>query len=364
MSPEPARVAVYALTEVGLAAAGRLAAGLVDVELAGRPVEAVLFAPNRLIDRAPDGVEVVGFDKLAPAVADNWAAFDGHAFFCAAGIVIRSIAPLVVSKTADPAVICLDQRGAEAISLLSGHLGGANDLARSAAEIMDGRAVITTATDTEGLPSLEVEAQRLGYRVDNLAALSRVSLALIEGREVRVCDPEARLSPVLAWEWPDLFPVVQDPAELDPGEPGVVVSWRAGQFDPAWLLIRPNCLSVGVGCNRGTSAREIIDFIDNVFSSRDLAVSAIDRLVSVDAKSDEPGLLEAARRLGVTTEFFDRAELADIETPNPSAMVEKHLGVKSVCEAAALLAAKTGRLMVDKQKKGNVTLAVAGANCM
>ena len=130
-------------------------------------------------------------------MSHNFNQYSGHVLVCAAGMVIRCLAPLLVNKTQDPAVVVVDQQGRFAVSLLSGHLGGANDLARQVAQALEGQAVITTATDNLGLPSLELEAKRLGLAVENLGALAGVSGALVDGRKVPVRDHGGWLGPVI-----------------------------------------------------------------------------------------------------------------------------------------------------------------------
>ncbi len=338
-------IAIYALTAAGAETARRLRAGL------GR---GALFLPRRLA-----GAGEVPFARLTEALTGNWGRFSGHVLFCAAGIAVRAAAGLIRSKAQDPAVVVVDQRGDYAVSLLSGHLGGANALARRVAEALGGRAVITTATDIEGLPSLEMVAAEADLEVENLTALAGVSRRLLDGRTVPVFDPEERLLPRLAGDWPGLFESVE---RLSPGRPGVLVGWRTSPADPAWLVLRPACLAVGVGCNRNTGTEEIAAFIEIVFAEHDLAPAAIGVLASASAKRDEAGLLEAARRLGREVVFFENDRLNSVAAPNPSAAVERHMGVESVCEAAAILAAGRGRLIVEKQKRGNVTVAVALAN--
>ena len=343
MSAQGQGTAVYALTRAGARSAVRLAREMDGGEL---------FLPGRL---ASDFPGAVAFDRLAQALAANFERYDGHVLFCAAGIVVRALAPLLQDKTRDPAVVVADQEGRHAVSLLSGHLGGANDLARKVAAILGGRAVITTATDIQGLPSLETEAVGLGCGVENIRALAKISSDLLDGVAVRVFDPGGWIRPVLE-RWPGLF----EPLEQARGdEPKLVwVGWEALDPPPGWLILRPPCLALGIGCNRDTPAQEIQELFQEVFGQEGLSPACVFSLASVEAKRDEPGLLEFGRSLGLEPLFYGPDQLNEIEVPNPSAMVRRHLGVESVCEAAAILAADRGRLLVQKRKTKNVTLAV------
>ena len=340
-------LAVYALTRQGAETASRLVRALPEAEL---------FLSARLGAEFP---QARTFTRLASALADNFQEYQGHILFCAAGIVVRGLAPLLQDKTRDPAVVVLDQEGRFAVSLLSGHLGGANDLARQLAGILDGQVVITTATDTAGLPSLEQEAADLGYGVENIRALAKISSALLDGKPVKVYDPEGWMRPV-ADRWPSLLVPVE---EADPKIKRLVwVGWQALTPLPGWLVIRPPCLGLGVGCNRGTPAREIRDLWWDVVSLEGLSPACVMALASVEAKRDEAGILEFGRSLNAPLRFFSKEDLNRIKVPHPSATVKRHMGVESVCEAAAILATDKGRLVVPKRKTRNATLAVALAS--
>jgi cobalt-precorrin 5A hydrolase len=177
--------------------------------------EAQLFVGERLADDADDAQV---FLRLGKALAQNFPRYAGHLVFAASGIVVRTIAPLLKDKTQDPAIVVLDQRGRWAISLVSGHLGGANTLAQEAASILGGQAVITTATDSAGLPSLEMVALERGIKVENLSALSKVSGTLLAREPVPVFDPKGWLDDLWQAE-PGLFSVTsQAPGPQDSGE--------------------------------------------------------------------------------------------------------------------------------------------------
>ncbi len=344
MSGLPRPLAVYALTRPGADLARRLAG-----ELEGAQV----FLSARLA-----GPGEQGFHRLGAALAQNFTRYQGHVLFAATGIVVRALAGLLQAKDRDPAVVVVDQAGRFAISLLSGHLGGANRLARETARILGGQAVITTATDTQGLPSLEVVAAERGCRVENLGALARFSTALLEGRRPALYDPAGWLVPALE-PWRESFSFL----ERAPGESGdrplAWVHWRRRELPRSWLVIRPPALVLGIGCNRGTSVEALEELVLRVLAERDLSPASLAVLASAEAKRDEPGLLELARRLGLETVFYPATRLAAVEVPNPSALVDRHMGTASVCEAAALLAAGSRRLLVKKQKTSEVTLALA-----
>jgi len=340
-------VAIYALTAPAAAQARRLASAW---------PQARLFLPRRLAEPAAGEL---AFDGLGRALADNFRRYEGHVLFAAAGMVVRCLVGLLQGKDQDPAVVVADPEGRYAVSLLSGHLGGANELARQVAQALGGQAVITTATDNAGQPSLEMTAREQGLRVENLKALARVSRELVEGGQVPLYDPEGWLWPALAQSAGCFRRLEAPPSPAAVQDPAVLVAWRGLDASPAWLIMRPPCLAVGLGCNRGASAQEMRELMELVLHQHGLAVGSVFCLATVEAKRDEAGITRLAEELGIIVRYYPAHQLREVAVPNPSPMARRHMGTESVCEAAALLAAGADRLLVTKQKTKNATLAVA-----
>lgn len=340
-------VALYALGAPGANLCRRLAHHLDGAKV---------FLPTR---HAREDLGERAFESLHAVLAKNFNQYSGHVLVCAAGMAIRCFAPLMQDKARDPGVVVVDQHGDYAVSLLSGHLGGANDLAKQVAQALGGQAVITTATDNLCLPSLEIEARRLGLEVENLSALAGVSGALVDGRKVAVCDPGEWLYSVTG-RYPGLFELVEpDQAERMASEPLVWVGWQSLTKRDQWLVLRPRCIALGMGCNRSTSAVELLDLAHEALAKANATQSSLKVLASAEAKRGEPGLLETARSLGVEPCFYDHEQLAQVEVPNPSQTALRCLGTASVCEAAAILASNHGTLVLNKIKSKNATAAVA-----
>lgn len=341
--------AVYALTPQGARLARILVNGL----------EADLFLPARLSEH-----ETIPFDRLLTVVAKNFFLYPKHVFVAAAGIVVRAISPHLKSKDLDPAVIVLDQEGKYVVSLLSGHLGGANELAREVAGLTGGSAVITTATDTAGVPAIDVLAKKRNLRIGNLEVVKSINMALLEGRPVQIFDPEDRLG--LKYQAPDAFCIkwVENEGQWRNEHPGVWVTWESKRAEIGMnrLIFYPKCLVAGVGCNRGTDAREILNLIKSTFQYQKISLQSLKCLTTIEAKRDEQSLLDAAEELKIPLLFFGKSDLESIKAPHPSSVVEKHMGVSSVCEATALLKTGGGRLLIPKTKSRNATLAVALEN--
>jgi cobalt-precorrin 5A hydrolase len=345
-------LAIWALTP----RAAKLAA-----RIAGRLKGADRFLTRRLCPAEPG---VIPFEHLAEALARQFCRYRGHVFIMATGIVVRSMAGLLQDKTQDPAVVVIDEAGRYAVSLLAGHIGGANALAADVARITGGQAVITTATDVNHLPAIDVVARQRGLVIENPAAIKTVHMALLCRQPVRLYDPHHCLRGV---KWPpDIArshisePPDGDYADCWQGQAGIFVDDIRLDLPAQVLVLRPRSLVAGLGCNRHTTMPEMMDLLLRVLDDFRLAQGSLSAIASVDLKADEPGMLALARALGLDLQFFSTAQLNSVpNVPTPSKMVEKHLGVKSVCEAAAILGAGNGSLIVAKQATRNVTLAIA-----
>ncbi len=282
--------------------------------------------------------KVQTFDRVATVFQEAFQQGENLVCIMAAGIVVRGIAPHLTGKDKDPAVVVVDEAGRFAISLLSGHLGGANELARQVAQILKATPVITTASDVQGVPALDLAADRVGLAIEDLSAVSQVQMALLSGLKLRLVDPDGYLAHVTA-EYPEWF-VHENHLDtaLSGGWPGVYVGFRERAWPKQWLVLRPRNLVAGMGCHKGTPAAEILSFIKNTFKKERLSLASLKALATIEVKKAEPGLKEAAARLGVEFIWFTKEELQDVKVPNPSQHLVRLVGVVSVSEAAALKA--------------------------
>jgi len=337
------KIAVWAITPNGAALAVRIAEAIPNVDLyASQPLE-----------RLPESA--VRFESLTRAVAACFRRYSGHVFIMAAGIVVRTVAGLIVHKTKDPAVVVVDDRGRFAISLLSGHIGGANRLALQVAAAIGAQPVVTTATDVNGAVAIDMVAADLGLAIETPAAVKTVNMALLTGSPLEVHDPLN----LLAGRLPAAA------AGSDAAAAATVwVDDRTGAAPSGALVLRPRSLVAGIGCNRHTNAAEIRELLLGTLQAAGLAAACLERLASVDLKKDEPGLAALAHELDLPLQFFSREAIGRVEAevPTPSAAVAKHIGVKSVCEATAILASRGGSLIVPKRSSRNATVAVARIN--
>ncbi len=356
-----------ALTRKGAEVAEAVAAAL----------DGELFLPKRFAHEYPGAK---GYSNLREFFAKAFK--EARAIVCvmACGIVVRTIKDYIESKTKDPAIVVVDERGQFAISLLSGHLGGANSLSREIARAIGAQPVITTATDVNGLPALDDVARELSLEISNLKTLQKIHMALLHGSPVYAIDRAGILKRY--FEGRDTAPlIILTPKELDKRggeciedasyivrvlppdvfEEETVKAVKSNSKAEGILTLRAKRIFyVGIGCNRGTGKDEIETLIRETFSEHGLDLRLIGGIASIDAKRNEPGLIEAADALFSQLFFFSKEELSKVKVPNPSKAPQKAVGSPSVAEASALLATQgAGRLVVEKKKSGNCTISVS-----
>ena len=311
------------------------------------------------------------FERLSVTLEDKFHQYAGHVFIMSTGIVVRVIAPLIQNKTKDPAVVVVDDLGKNAISLLSGHLGGANELTRKISQIIGANPVITTATDINEVPAIDMLAKENNLFIENPGAIKTVNMALLAGKKIMACDPHNILKNALPGsenltsnELMKHFKKIGQHIDIKDVAYVFIDDLRI-DLPTAVLVLRPASLIAGIGCNRNTQAAEIGTHLEDVFAKNNLALSSLKGVASIDLKADEKGLIMTAENLNLPLTFFSKQELNRVKNiKNPSKVVEKHVGVKSVCEAAAILAARGGTLIVPKQSTKNVTVAIARINCL
>ena len=282
------------------------------------------------------------------AVRQSWAKGGRLVFIMAAGIVVRAIAPLLTDKRADPAVVFLDESGGHVVSLLSGHVGGANVLAGEIAQLVGGTAVITTATDVSGLPGLDLWAEEEHLAIEDWKRLPKTGTKLLDQRTLVLFSD-------VSLDAPEAFLPTEDPTHAD-----IVVTNKEGQvLRPDALILRPKNLVAGIGCNSGTSADEIEDAVRKTLANHKLSFLSIRAVATIDRKRSEPGLVGFAKKTGLPLVTFSPHELNRVAGVTPSPAAWRATGARAVAEPAAILGAGGGGLVVRKQRMGNVTIAVA-----
>lgn len=299
-----------------------------------------------------DGFSAVDDDKSA-TYRSAFNSSSALIFVGSCGMAVRLISPFVADKQSDPAVICVDERASFVISLLSGHIGGANELAKKIAAHLGAVSVITTATDINQRFSPDSWAAKNGLAIADIKASKAVSAAILERDIPMLCEADITGS------------LPNGVFRGESGDTGIYIGCRTNEpFDTTLRLVLP-LLHLGIGCRRETSAEEIEAAVAAVFKEHCLDKRAVKRVCSIDLKRNESGLLLFCEKNGWEKVFYSAQELKSVEGEfSSSKFVTAVTGVDNVCERAAVIGAQ--RLIVKKQAINGVTVAVAeekGAVC-
>lgn len=298
----------------------------------------------------PEGEENCRFQQpLKELMKEIFSRYDGFVMIMATGIVVRTIAPLIIKKDRDPAIVVMDEKGTFAISLLSGHLGGANELTSEIAEATGATAVITTATDINDMVAFDMVAKKNHCVIENLSALAAVSGRLVNGGRVKLYCP---------------YPLKNCPKNIalteDPQKSDVAITNQKVAFPKETLLLRPKNLILGVGCRKGKPYADIAAAFQQFFKENNYADASLTAIASIDLKAEEAGILDLSEGLNLPFETFSAEELKPYDTTEgDSAFVRQVTGVGSVSEAAARKAAKGGATRVPKTKYNGITFSLA-----
>lgn len=292
-----------------------------------------------------------------------WA--DGIIFVGACGIAVRSIAPYVKSKKTDPAVLVADECGKYVISLLSGHLGGANELGEKAAKMLGAVPVVTTATDLHGRFAVDVFAKKNSCSILHMEAAKEMSAALLAGEKVGFYtdfpfDGEIPEGLVLCGRF-------GEPLDEEPGftneKPriGVSVSIYKDRLPfPSTVCVVPKVVSLGIGCKKGKTKESLLKAAGACLEELGIFQEAVECFASITLKKEEKGIQEMAEGYGVPFLVFSQEELRQVPGEfTASGFVESVAGVENVCERSAVLASGHGKLIQKKVCRDGVTTAAA-----
>lgn len=368
-------IAILALTLNGSKMARMLAVNL----SANGGDKAALFLERRFYE---EGEPAVPFDLPArPVVQQVFREFSGLVIFLSAGACIRLLAPLLVDKHHDPAVVCVDDAGKFCVSLLSGHVGGADRLAQTVAECLGATPVITSASHASGTLAVDLLGQEFGWRIDAAAeSITRASAAVVNRRPVGVCQEAGERD---WWDGdgplPDnisQYPTLQELSDAG-CEASLVITDRVIPIDkmpsgPSTVVYRPRSLVAGMGCRKGVPVEELESLLSETFAEHSLCIDSLGCIATAELKRGEKGLEQLAERHGVPLEHYTAPQLnslysaeagdpdaAAAEPPTRSERAHGLVGVWGVAEPAALLASGADRLLVSRKKTARATIAVA-----
>ena len=325
------KISVFAYSKKGIETAKRVMA---------------LFAADEFKAYAPARLAGDVFASDEDVYEAAFSESDAMIFVGATGIAVRKIAPYVKDKTTDPAVICVDELAINVIPVLSGHIGGANEIASKLADALNSRAVITTATDINKRFSVDAWAAKRGYAIDNLKAAKDISAAILE-EDIPIASDFHISSGYPNGLYPRTF-----------GKLGILISIYNKNPYGETLHVIPKAVNIGIGCRKGVTKEAIKDAVDDFLSVNKISPLSVKGFASIDLKKDEEGLLAYCKEKGYGIEFYPADELAKIEgCCSASEFVLGITGVDNVCERAALTGAD--RLIESKTVYSGITLAAA-----
>ena len=327
-----------------------------------------IFAPSKFSDNN----EMINWydDSTLAKIVDLFQSNDGLICLFSLGAVIRLIAPHIKDKKTDPAVIVIDDKAQFVISVLSGHLGGANELSNNIAEKINATPVITTAADVNKTIPVDLVGKEFGWKIDDDTTVTKVSAFMVNKEKIGVFQNAGQKN----W-WKDKLPEnvsmyddnFDDLSNSNSKGFLIISDWSSNRISIVFastmlenaVIYRPKTLVVGVGLHWDTSKETIKNGLESCLQKFNLSGKSIARFVSIKKEKDVEGLIELGKETDIPIEYIDREELASITTPNPSKTVQAFEGTASVSEAAALKSSK-GKLVVEKQKfPPNLTIAIA-----
>lgn len=293
--------------------------------------------------------------------------YDGIVLIISLGAVVRMIAPILGDKKTDPAVVVLDDRAEHAISVLSGHIGGANELTHRVAGLTGARPVITTASDVQKTIPVDMFGREFGWSFEYDRFLTQTAAAVVNEEPVLVVQESGEPN---WWKHDRPMPAhIKTAASVKealqtPHNAALVVTHRllnAEELDGLRypVVYRPKTIVLGIGCNRGTEAEEIEQVINETLRDLALSKTSVQSIASIDLKKDEAGILSVAKKNAWPFTTFSPGQLNEAPMKERSETVFKYTGAYGVSEPAAYLASRGGEVVLPKKKSGNVTISIA-----
>ena len=302
------------------------------------------------------------FSKVDDILPTAWSEFDAIIFIMATGAVVRKIAPYLKDKATDPAVLIMTLDLKRVIPLVSGHLGGANELADELSKKIDGCVnFVTTASDQTKRLAFDMFAKKYNYDITNLKSLAEVSNAIINKQQTQVVTYPCIVEDIKAFDgYVDENFIFLSPDDLSTLRDDIPTVYITPQKLPvSSLQLHPQKISLGLGMNRGTPKQEIANGVRRFLYEHGLDISQVKNLASFSAKSDELGLLEYAKDINLALEFFDEDDINNLTQEFSPSQATKFFNIKGVAEPASLLASECKTLFLSKRIYGAVTVAAS-----
>lgn len=294
-------------------------------------------------------------DELSEWVRTQYAQRDAIVFISSAGIAVRSIAPFVKDKYRDPAVVVMDEYGKNIISLLSGHLGGANELTNYLADKLQGNPVITTATDLNDVFAVDLFVKKNQLLITDRELAKEISAVILNDKKVFL-----HADTIIKGDWPEELANRKETSEQFGIYVSPFVTVNAPEIEGKSLHLIPKVISIGIGCKKSTSEDNLKQFILEQLERKGIDIRSVINIASIDIKREEECLLRISRELEVPFLTYGSEELMKAEGEyERSDYVSRITGVDNVCERAAKLASNHGKIILHKTKGNGMTLALA-----
>lgn len=301
------------------------------------------------LEKWADEETIVINKNLDEFIGSIFYSYDIILFIMATGIVVRSIAKYIVDKTTDPGILVMDEKGQFIISLISGHLGGANKASKLLADKIGGQPVITTASDVNGLIAVDTLAEELECCISSMDNAKKVTALIVNNEPVRI-ESDINIDIKL----PDNI-VTEGEAKGT-----IYITNKLLNINHMYQVqLIPKNIIIGIGCRAGTSSKAIINAIDEALRSLNIDCRSILHFATVDVKQNETGIFEAAEHYKTIVKIVGREEIKAIESKfQCSEFVRKAIGVGAVCEPCAELTATRGHFLMRKKSYGGITLSI------
>lgn len=281
--------------------------------------------------------------------------FDVIIAIMAVGIVVRGIAKYIKDKMTDSAIIVIDEKGRYVISLLSGHVGGANEISVKIASAIDAQPVITTSSDINNYPAIDVYAKKNNYTLSDRTLYKKVVMAMLDGKKIPVyLEKEERKDFFENFVF-DVYENLEDFKKIC--EPKIYVGFK--KIDEQTLYLVPRKLVLGIGFHKGISKDELFKFIEKVFIDNALWLSSVAKIATIDKRKGDKAFEDLAKRLKAEIYYYSEDEIKKIDFFENSQKVLKYHKVGNISESCAFLASNGGEILLPKIKGGNITLCVA-----
>jgi cobalt-precorrin 5A hydrolase len=346
------KIAILAITKNGIEIGLKLKEYFSNFEI---------FAPIKFSN---DNEKIQWYDNsTTQKIVDLFKNNDGIICLFSLGAVIRLLAPHIKDKKTDPAVIVIDDNANFVISVLSGHLGGANELSNEIAEKMGSTPVITTAADVNKTIAVDLVGREFGWKIDGDSNVTRISAFMVNKEKIGIFQNIGKK------EWwkgklPEnitFFSNIEDLKDSDSKGYLIITNDQINDEDilKDSVVYRVPDLVIGIGLHWDTSKETILNGVNETLEKFELKQNQIAKFVSIKKDKDIIGLIELGKEMDIPVEYIDREELATVSAPNPSKTVQAFEGTASVSEAAAIKSSQ-GELIVEKQKfPPNLTVAIA-----